>query len=76
MARSHPSVCCKQVVGNRISVSSLYYWRKKLAPTPNSVKVECAATNGFIELGDVPQSFGSWDIELELGEMVLRVRQA
>ncbi len=59
-----------------ISVSSLYYWRKKLAPTAEPIELEPGATNQFIELGKARQSFDSWDIELELGGMVLRVRQA
>ncbi len=59
-----------------ISVSSLYYWRKKLGLPADSDEIQAPASNGFIELSDARPSLGSWDIELELGGMVLRLRQA
>lgn len=60
-----------------ISVSSLYYWRKKLAPTTGQVEIEAASADGFIELGEARQRnhLGRFDIELELGGMMLRIKQ-
>ena len=57
-----------------ISVSSLYYWRKQLEAEPDPV--EAADTGSFIKLSDSGQSsrFDCWDIELELGGMILRLR--